>query len=89
MQEGGARMQVSDREHLVSRDAEHTAEQLAEATEMLDRGEGEEILYRDSGTGRSALPDFWRLCPALPWRGTAPTALFFAAPPNARNHMTI
>lgn len=59
MQEGGACMQVSDREHLVARDAEHTAEQLAEATEMLDRGEGEEILYRDSGTGRSALPDFW------------------------------
>ena len=32
----------------------HAAEQLAEATEMMERGDGEEILYRDSGTMRSA-----------------------------------
>ncbi|KAK9831865.1 hypothetical protein WJX81_003154 [Elliptochloris bilobata] len=44
---------VSDREHLVTRDAAHTAEQLAEAIEMMERGEGEEILYRDSGTMRT------------------------------------
>ncbi len=44
-------MQVSDREHLMARDPAHAAEQLAEATEMMERGDGEEILYRDSGHG--------------------------------------
>ena len=78
-------MQVSDREHLVARDAEHTAEQLAEATEMLDRGEGEEILYRDSGTGRSAHPEFLATAPRAAAAGDCLKSLFLpTAPPNAR-----
>jgi len=51
-----ARAQVSDREHLVANDAVQTSEQLAEATAMLERGEGEDILYRDTGLLRSAAP---------------------------------
>ena len=38
----------------MARDPAHAAEQLVEATEMIERGDGEEILYRDSGTMRSA-----------------------------------
>lgn len=54
MKRVSAARQVSDREHLMARDPAHAAEQLAEATEMIERGDGEEILYRDSGTMRSA-----------------------------------
>ncbi len=40
----------------MANDAVQTAEQLAEATAMLERGEGEDILYRDTGLLRSAPP---------------------------------